>query len=207
MKNQFLNKGLQVILILILTGCAQTSPVAITPVATELSVISTVIPTILPTATTSPEPTAAQTSFTSSIYKDEANGFELKYPAGWTLIPNRQIGSRGAQAQLFSPGTTAEMLAAGGTRLSITIYDWDPKNDLAAYVIQRKIAWDASGFTLIKEDKGDLADGRKEMHYIVENPEKQPAFFLFTTVGEKYLQIAGEGDLDLIKEIAHTLRF
>lgn len=207
MKIQFPSRSLLIFFMLFAAGCASTSPASITPEATALSVIPTVIPTFLPTATTPPEPTATQISFAASIYKDEANGFELDYPADWTQIPNEQIGSRGSQALLFSPGSTAESLAPGGTRLIITIYDWDPKYDLASYVTQRKIAWDASGFTILKEGKGDLSDGRKEMHYILESPEKQLSYSLYTTVGEKYLQIAGDGDLALIEEIVRTLRF
>ena len=32
------------------------------------------------------------------------------------------------------------------------------------------------------------------------------AFFLFTTLGDRYLEISGEGDLPLIREVASTLR-
>jgi hypothetical protein len=170
------------------------------------STIPTGIPTYFPTATMPPEPTATQISFASKIYKDEANGFELDYPAAWSLIPNQQIGSRGATVQIFSPGTSAETLLPGGTRLSITVYAWDPKSDLASYVTHRKSAWDGSSARVIMEAKGDLADGRKEMHFIVEAADKLQSFFMFTTVGEKYLEIAGDGDLALIEEIARTLR-
>jgi len=86
------------------------------------------------------------------------------------------------------------------------VYNWDPINDLAAYVTQRKTAWESGASKIITEAKGDLADGRKEMHFIVESPVKLRSYFLFTTVGENYLQIAGEGDLALIDTIAHTLR-
>jgi hypothetical protein len=206
MKNPFLCKVMLAVFVLVLAGCAPSSMDASTPEVVVQSTIPTSIPTYFPTATMPPEPTATQNSFVSTIYKDEANGFELDYPAGWTLIPNHQIGSRGATAQLFSPGTTAETLLAGGTRVSITVYEWDPKNDLASYVTHRKTAWDSSSAAIIKEAKGDLVDGRKEMHFIVGGPDKLQTYFLFTTVGEKYLEIAGDGDLALIEEIAHTLR-
>jgi hypothetical protein len=177
-----------------------------TPEAIAQSTIPTEIPTYFPTATMPPEPTATQISFASKIYKDEANGFELDYPAAWTLIPNQQIGPRGATAQIFSPGTSAETLLPGGTRLSITVYAWDPKNDLASYVTHRRTAWDGSGAKVIMESKGDLVDGRKEMHFIVEAADKLQSFIMLTTVGDKYLEIAGDGDLALIKEISRTLR-
>ena len=53
---------------------------------------------------------------------------------------------------------------------------------------------------------GDLAGGRKQMSFTVQGPDKLQSFFLFTTVGENYLQIAGDGELALIEEIARTMR-
>ena len=125
---------------------------------------------------------------------------------GGLLFRYEQIGSRGGQAQVYSPGSTAETLIAGGTRFTISVFDWDPKNDLPAYVNQRKTAWDASGQLIISESEGVLADGRKEMHFIVESPQKEQTYFLYTTIGERYLQIAGDGDLALLEEIAMTVR-
>jgi hypothetical protein len=178
------------------------------------------MPTIAPisaptpeTATSEPasEPTTApviettQLSFTPATFTDESAGFELDYPAEWTLDPSSQVGTRGGQALLLSPGTTPETVADGGTRVSVTTYLWDPKNDLDAYVAQRKVAWDASGFAITREEQWQLADGRTAYVFVTQMPE-QPSFTLFTTIGEDYLQISGEGDLALVEEIAHTLR-
>jgi hypothetical protein len=140
------------------------------------------------------------------VYQDQINGFQLDYPAGWTVLPNTQIGPRGSQAQLLSPGATPQALAEGDTNLSVTVYLWDPKNDLAAYVTHRRTAWEGGGFTIVRESKGDLMDGRKEMDFVVRAPDGQPAYFLFTNLGENYLEIAGEGGISLVEEIAHTLR-
>ena len=185
--------------VFIAAGCAPSTPQISTP---QIPTPPVDIPSPTPTAA----PTAVPLSFTPATYKAEADGFELDYPSGWTLIPISVIGSRGAQGQVLSPGSTPETLSAGGTRVTITIYSWDPKNDLAAFVTQRRTAWDAGGSSIVSESKGDLLDGRKQMSFIVESPEKQQAFVLFTTLGEKYLQIAGEGNLALAEEIAHTMR-
>src|SRR5512135_2299152 len=166
--------------------------------------------TIEPTGLVSPSPTPPPTFetvyYVRVTYTDEANGFKLDYPQGWTVVPNTALGSRGSQALLLSPGTTADKLASGGTRISITVYAWDPRNDLASFVTHQAAAWQASGFTTIVENKGDLRDGRKEMDFIVQTPDDVRAYFLFTTNGDKYLQIAGEGDLALVADVAHTLR-
>jgi hypothetical protein len=194
------------------------------------TVMATVAPTTAPTTVPTPEPptpepataapatpetatepTAApvaespELSFTPATYTDESAGFALDYPAEWTVDPSSQIGVRGGQALLLSPGTTVEALAEGGTRISIVTYLWDPKNDLDAYVAQRKVAWDASGFPITREDAWQLADGRNVYAFEIKSPEV-PTFTILTTIGEDYLQISGEGDLALAEEIARTLR-
>ena len=174
--------------------------------APDLNPVPTAPPVGLASPTPTSPPTAQPLSFVSATYTDEVNGFKLDYPADWSLQPNTAIGSRGSQAQLLSPGTTAETLAPGGTRLSITVYQWDPRHDLAAFVTQRRAAWDAGGSKLLSEAKGDLMDGRKAMDFVVEGPDGLKSYFLFTDLGEQYLQIAGEGDLALIGEIANTFR-
>jgi hypothetical protein len=193
-----------------LAACNAPAPAA--PAATP-TVAPTVAPTTPepPTPETASEQTAApaaevmQPSFTPATYTDESAGFALDYPADWSLDPSSQVGVRGAQAVLLSPGTTLETLAEGGTRISITTSLWDPKNDLAAYVAQRKTAWDASGFAITRAEEWQLADGRAAQIFVIQTPE-QPSFTLLTTVGEDYLQISGEGDLALVEEIARTLR-
>jgi hypothetical protein len=201
------------ILMFVLVACG--SPGRVEPTA-ALVIMPTVAPTTAltpepPTPETASEPTtvpvveATQLSFAPATYTDESAGFELDYPAEWTVDPSSQIGVRGGQALLLSPGTTLETLATDGTRVSITTYVWDPKNDIDAYVAQRKSAWDASGFTITREEQWQLADGRTAYIFIVQTPE-QPAFTLLTTIGEDYLQIGGDGDLALAEEIAHTLR-
>jgi hypothetical protein len=161
-------------------------------------------PTLAPTAI-STLPTATPVPPAGILYRDESAGFELTYPMDWTLDPSKPIGSRASQALLLSPGTTTETLADGGSRIAIVIYSWDPKNDLSAYVTRRKAAWDASGSTIIEETDLKLAGGRHAVSFIVESTDKQRDFILITTVGEKYLEIAGQGNLALIKEIARTL--
>ena len=177
---------------------------ACAPASAPTADVPTVPVVPLPTATL--EPTAVPLSFTPNTYKAEAAGIELDYPSDWTTTPIKEVGTRGSTGQLFSPGSTAANLAEGGSRVGITIYLWDPKNDLAAYVTHRKTAWEGGGSSIVKESSGDLLDGRKYMSFIVQAPDKQQAFFLLTGLGEKYLEISGEGNLALAEEIAHTVR-
>lgn len=209
------------VLVLLLAACQPSQPDEPPAIpAAEQSATPTIAPTLAATVTSTPEasaientvepspeaiPEPAQLSFAPATYADESAGFALDYPAEWTLDPSRQVGVRGGQALLLSPGATIDTLAEGGSRISIVTYLWDPKNDLDAFVAQRKTAWEASGFAVNREEQWQLADGRAVYGFVVQMPEA-PNFTLFTTVGEDYLQIAGEGDLALVEEILRTLR-
>jgi hypothetical protein len=190
-----INLGTYILILFLLAACAPSTPI--------------VQPT-LPTAEsepTLPPPTAgAALPFEPATYRDEANGFELDYPSEWSLDPNSVVGTRATQAQLLSPGTTAEVLAQGGSRLSIVVYDWDPKGDLGAYVAQRRLAWDSSGFRVMNGSMTTLVDGRPVADFFIEPPGGSLSYFLLTPVGDRYLQLAGEGDLALIETVARTLR-
>ena len=193
-------------------ACAPATPPAAIPTLLDLTTPeATPIPAIptaavVPAATATVQPAAPSHSFTPATYQVPSEGIELDYPSDWTTLPVETVGSRGSQGQLFSPGSSAETLADGGTRMAMTVYLWDPKNDLAAYVTQRKTAWESSGFTLAKDAGGDLTDGRKYASFIIQTPDNHQAFFLFTTLGDKYLEISGEGNLALVEEIALTVR-
>jgi len=97
-------------------------------------------------------------------------------------------------------------LPEGGTILTVTNQLWDPKNDLEAFINQRKIAWEASGITIMTEESLTLADGRAATEFIVQGVDDSQAYFLLTTNGENYLVFSGNGDLTLLSEIAHTIR-
>ena len=191
-------------LVLVLAACAPAAPnTPTTPVIPTTPPAKTATAFPLPTQT--PAPVATTTPPAGNIYTDSTTGFQLTYPAGWTLDPNKVIGSRASQALLLSPGTTAEKLADGGSRVAIVVYSWDPKNDLSAYLAKRKAAWDASGSKIIEESTLSLAGAHPAEGLIVQSTDGQKSFILITTAGEKYLEIVGEGDLAVAKEIALTL--
>jgi hypothetical protein len=160
--------------------------------------------TALPLAETPlPEPTL---SFPATTYEDLSMGIRIDYPSGWTVIPKQKIGDRGSQTVLLSPGSSIEALAEGGSRVTLVDYLWDPKNDLAAYAAQRKIAWEASGSVILSEESRELSDGRKVMTFLIETPDKLQSLIALTTGGEDYLQISAEGNLGLCREILGSLR-
>jgi len=51
-----------------------------------------------------------------------------------------------------------------------------------------------------------LSDGHAASDFIIVVPGRVPTYSLLTTIGDQYLQLAGEGDLSLLEAIARTLR-
>ncbi|HJW89496.1 MAG TPA: hypothetical protein VJ436_02520, partial [Anaerolineales bacterium] len=151
--------------------------------------------TTTPTPTTpAEEPTL---SFEPAAYRDETLGFELLHPAGWLVEDPETLGDRAYQVK-FTDGS--------GPRLNLIILQWDPKNDLAAYVAQRKLAWEGSGLTLVSEETLSLEGGVQAARFVVQTPEGEQVLFFFTPVGDRYLELNGTGDLVLLAEITGTVR-
>ena len=154
-----------------------------------------------------PEGKIPAASFEAQTYIDETVGFALDYPADWTVTES-VVGDRGSQAVLLSAPGIADLadLPEGETRVSITVYQWDPKNDLDAFVDVRKTAWESSGFTILEEEDLVLDLGLSARQFVIQTPEGKETLFLIAAVGDQYLSISGEGDMDLVKEIAARLR-
>ena len=183
---------------------ALPSDTAVPPTDTAVPVI----PSETAQAPTEPasNPKLPAASFEAQTYVNEEVGFALDYPAGWT-VNEVVVGPRGTQVQFLSSPELAEAatLPEGATRVNATIYEWDPKNDLAAYVANRKTAWQASGFQILEEEQVVLELGLSAVQLTVQTPDAQ-SIFLFAALGDQYLELSGEGDLELVKEIVGRLR-
>jgi len=162
-----------------------------------------------PTATPVPTETPVTAlPFEAITYRDESAGFEFDYPVGWAFDGGEQQ-SRGSYVQFYSwdwkPGDPIEPMPEGGTVLTVTNQLWDPKNDLEAFINQRKLAWDASGISILSEEHIILDGERSAGQFIVQGADGTQSFYLLTTNGENYLVLSGNGNLDLLAQIAHTL--
>lgn len=209
-------------LVMTLLAACGTAPANTTPepVQTDVPVIpsdTAPAPTdtsapVIPTDTGSvpteaaPNPKLPAAPFEAQTYINEEFGFALDYPTGWT-VNEMVIGSRGTQVQFLSSPELAEAatLPAGATRLNATIYQWDPKNDLAAFVANQMSAWKASGFTVLEEEPRVLELGLPAVQFTLQTPETQ-VVFLIAALGDQYLVLSGEGDLELVKEIVGRVR-
>jgi hypothetical protein len=193
-------------LIILLAACT-AAPVATTAASSETAAASTEIGApALASETTAPSPKLPAASFEAQTYVNEKAGFALDYPASWT-VNEVAVGERGTQIQFLSASGLAEAatLPEGATRLNATIYQWDPKNDLAAYVANWKSAWQGSGFTILEEEQLVLELGLPATRFTVQTPDAQ-VVFLVTALADQYLVLSGEGDLGLVNEIVKRVR-
>ncbi len=174
--------------------------------------------TLAPVENTMPVPPATATekvverkitapAFEAQAYVNQSAGFALDYPAQWT-VKETLTGDRGSQSVLLSSPEIADLetLPAGATRVAITLYQWDPKNDLAAFVESRKLGWSASGFTVVEEEPITLDLGLAAIRFTVQTADGHTVPFLFAALNNQYISISGEGDQALIKEIMLRLR-
>ncbi len=172
----------------------QTSP----PIASPVPSTPTTEPTVAAKLPAAP--------FDAQTYVNEDAGFALDYPSGWT-VNEQVVGPRGTQILFVSKPDVAEApsVPEGETRVSAVIYQWDPKNDLGAYVQHMKEAWTGSGFTLLEEQPMILEQGLPAVEFTVQTPDSQ-VVYLVAALKDQYLVIAGEGTPELVKQIERRLR-
>ena len=186
---------------------------ACVPAVTSVPAVNTVVPLVtnVPTITSTPpiedsvNPKLPAASFKSETYINEEFGFALDYPAGWT-VNDSTIDDR-PQIQFLSSPEISEsgVLPEGASRVIAVIYDWEPKNDLPAFIAYWKTTWESSGFTIVEEQPLVLDLGLNAVQFTIKTPDSS-AVVLITTLGDQYMILSGEGDLELAKEIVQGLR-
>jgi len=175
------------------TSPAPTVTLTATPPPPAAEPTATVEPTVTPTSA----PTAAPLSYQAQTFRYQAAGFEMDIPADWTVPEPMVVGDR---------GTVVQLTDAASPRLDVSLLQWDPRRDLAAFIETRRTAWEASDISILSEKKLTLSGGLPAVRFVVQSATGEQAFFLFTTAGERYLQLSGSGDLALLAEISQTLR-
>ena len=185
---------------------------ACVPAATSRAPNTIVVPAVTnkPAATATPTevPVSAKLSpapFEAETYINMEFGFALDYPARWMVHEN--IVNDPPQIQFFSSTELIEsaVLPEGASRVTAVIDDWEPKNDLPAYVANWKTAWESSGLTIVEEQPLVLDLGLNAVLFKLKTPDSS-AVILITALGDKYMILSGEGDLELAKEILQRLR-
>jgi hypothetical protein len=139
-------------------------------------------------------------SYESAVYRNPENGFELDYPASWHL-DDQVLGSRASGALFYVEDTDEEPI------FSAVVFLWDPRNDLDAWVDQRRQAWSGSRVTVLSEEELTVAGGHRAIQFELQGFDGQTTNYLFMEVGDRYLELFGTGDLEEFGEIIGTLRF
>jgi hypothetical protein len=138
----------------------------------------------------------APTSDETAVYRNSEHGFELDYPASWRL--NEQVfGSRASGALFYVVDTDEE------PTFSAVVSLWDPKNDLDAWLDQRRRSW---GAAVLSEQELTMAGGHRSVQFELQWLRGQTTNHLFMEVGERYLELFSSGDLETFDEIIGSLR-
>jgi hypothetical protein len=183
---------------------ATPPPLESVPTSTEApNPASEFTPTLAEALVNSKLPAA---SFEAETYINEAAGFALDYPSGWTLKESA-ISDSASQIQFLSSPEIGGLAALpkGATRLTAVISEWEPRNDLPAYIAKWKTDWTSAGFAIVQEKPLVLDLGLNAVQFRIKMPDSV-AVVLITSLGNQYLVLSGEGDLNLAKEIMLRLR-
>jgi hypothetical protein len=139
-------------------------------------------------------------SYETAVYRNSENGFELDYPASWKL-DEQVLGSRASGALFFIADTDEEPI------FSAVVFLWDPKADLDAWLDQRRQSWSGSRVTVLSEEELTVAGGHRAIKIELQGADGRIFNHLFMSVGDRYLDLSGSGDLETFNEIIGTLRF
>jgi hypothetical protein len=142
--------------------------------------------------------TTPQLSFESTIYRDELAGFAFDHPRSWTLGYQEKQG-RGYVVQLCEQSPDQP-------RMQITVMLWEPDN-LDGFASRHEQSWLDSGNTIVSLEEWMLAGDHRAIRYLIEGRSGGRDFVLLTTIGDRYLVLSGSGDLNLLAEVAQTVRF
>ena len=186
---------------LALAACAPPTAPTATPPPAPVKVVTA-------TPATPPE-AAAGLSFQPAVYQDDQGRYQISYPASWT-VEAAVAGSRGSYVQFTSwqhePGGFNEV-PEGGTVMQVTIYQWDPKGDLAARLEMRRTSFIDSGNTILEESRFDVPGGPSGVRLLLQNADGSLSPVVLLTLGNYYLELSGEGDQTLLDEIMGTFRY
>ena len=207
-----------ILLVLTIAGCqaapeaTATETPADTATATEALPTATLEPTATLKPSSTPEPTATATmeptaTPSGQIYLDEGNGFSLIYPEGWSYL-EVAAGARGTIITFASWDITMEQLETtpeGEYRFDLSVLQWEPL-DLDAYVENRKLAFEASGISILEEENIELDNGLSAVEFLVEGPDGSQNYLMVSLVGEHFIGFSTGDNFDMVAQIAHTLQ-
>ena len=136
----------------------------------------------------------------TAVYRNSENGFELDYPASWYL-DEQVLGSRASGALFYATETDEEPV------FTVVIFLWDPKNDLDAWVDQRRQSWSGSNAAVLLEEGLIVAGRQRAVTFELLWQGGQATNHLLMEIGDRYLELVSPGDPGTFDEIISSLRF
>ncbi len=151
---------------------------------------------VLPSET----PEAAEDNDLDATYHDPELEFSFDYPGEW----ERGYEERGVRGGFFTfidpERSPAEILA------QVTLYRWDPIQDLEAYQQQRRTAWESSQADILEKEDWTWGDGVPGKTFQLESLEGEIVDVYLTFIGDYYLEFTTTSEFDTLAAVVSTLR-
>jgi len=179
---------------LLLAACSPQAAATVAPLPTAQ--VKAITPAVLPTL-----------PFAAATYRDEQAGLELQYPAAWFLVGG-EAQSRGAYTQIASwdPGPNGiQSTPEDGSILQISIYQWEPTQDLDARLNLRRDNFSGSGNSILEEEQLTLG-GVRVVRLKIQLTDGSQVLVYLAELGDRYLELSGSGDLATLDASMQSLR-
>ena len=157
--------------------------------------------------------TATAPAWPAATYRDEVGGWEIDYPAAWSLIDvaaqikqeslNYSITLTSWQPQ--EPGTHG--IPEGGSKVDISVDKNGAASPEAAVEARRQML--ASGDpvnTVTFEEPWELPSGVSGTHWVVQSANGDSAHEFVTAINGNAVVVTGLGDEMLFEQVVSTLR-
>ena len=198
-------------------GAVVTATLAVSP--TVSSTPGTFAPVVEPAATITSTPSASMQSGNAPApeavltYRDDVGGFEIDYPASWSLVdvtPQIKQESLGYSVTLSSwkpqePG--GQGIPEGGSKVDVGVTKGGAATpDAAAELRRGEITAADPGSQIVFEEPWDLPGGLTATHWTIQPANGDAIEELVTAIDGNLIIVSGYGDLALFEQTASTLR-
>lgn len=193
-----------------------TVTVLVTPTLSLTATLATPVVTaaapVTSTATTE-KPLEAGPIPAVSTYRDDFAGFEIDYPAGWSLVdvtPQIKQESLGYSITFMSwqpqePG--GQGIPEGGSKIDVGVTKGGAESPEAAAESRRQeVTQGEFAGQITFEEPWELGGGLSGIHWTIQSARGETVHELVTATNGNRIVVSGYGDPALFEQIAVTLR-
>jgi LysM repeat protein len=158
-------------------------------------------------------PLAAASVAATHTYRDEIGGFELDYPASWSVVdvtPEMKEQALAYSITFMSwlpsePGTDA--LPEGGSKIDVSVTKAAAASlDAAIEGRRQELATGESAAQILSEEPWELSGGLSGVRWTAQTSQGDTFHELVTAINGNRVMVSGLGDPALFERIAATLR-